>query len=79
MALVTRVEKLNKKTSNLMVETGGILIQTATGKEMDDINWTGLLKEYYALLEESMRYNYEFAETIDAMNRKLDLLIDRQD
>ena len=79
MALVTRFNKLNKKVSDYMVETGGICINLASGKEMDDINWTGLLKESIALLEESMRYNYEFAETIDRMDAKLDVILDRMD
>lgn len=77
--LQTRIKKLNDESTKLLIETSGVCIQMASGKEMGDINWTGLLAKYTKLLEESMRYNQEFAETIDMMNRKLDLLIDNMD
>ena len=79
MSLVNRMEKLNKKSEALLIETGGLCIQMASGKEMGDINWTGLLKGYSDLLTESMKYNMEFTREFDNMNAKLDYLIDRLD
>lgn len=74
--LTTRIRQLNKKASDLMIETTGLCIQMSTGKEMSDINWTGLIAKYADLLEQSMRYNLEFAEKIDGIDAKLDCIID---